>query len=234
MKELSVFGSTVKKDGDMVCLNDLHAIAGRHVDIDGKMAPRDWARKAGRGFVEHIQNRTEGPVIRSKPGKGGGTFGHWQIALAYAEYLSPELHQHVNEVYARYSGADASLAADIADRQTDPEQAKWIAARANAKRSRLELTDTLKEHGVNKPYQYGVCTNEIYRPILGGTAKEVKQTRNVPAKQSLRDSMSLMEVMATGLAEELAKKGIRSKNAHGFGQCRSECRDAGGRVASIL
>jgi hypothetical protein len=44
------------------------------------------------------QNLSEAQVIAAKRGKGGGTFAHWQIGLAYAKYLSPEFHMWCNEV----------------------------------------------------------------------------------------------------------------------------------------
>lgn len=30
-------------------------------------------------------------IYKAQRGKGGGTYAHWQIALAYAKYLSPAL-----------------------------------------------------------------------------------------------------------------------------------------------
>jgi len=40
-------------------------------------------------------------------------FAHWQIALAYAKYLSPELHMAVNETYMRYKTGDHTLALEV-------------------------------------------------------------------------------------------------------------------------
>ena len=40
----------------------------------------------------------EGHIIRGTRGRSGATFAHWQIALAYAKYLSPEFHMWCNEV----------------------------------------------------------------------------------------------------------------------------------------
>lgn len=35
-------------------------------------------------------------------GRNGGTWGHWQVAVAYAKYLSPEFHIQWNEYAAAY------------------------------------------------------------------------------------------------------------------------------------
>lgn len=70
-------------------------------------APGDWARESGADFIdfvaENLHTRKTGIYKSSKAraDRGGGTFAHWQIALAYAKYLSPELHMQVNEVNAR-------------------------------------------------------------------------------------------------------------------------------------
>ena len=37
-------------------------------------------------------------VLKKTPGRCGGTFGHYQIAMAYAQYLDPEFGIWCNEV----------------------------------------------------------------------------------------------------------------------------------------
>jgi len=235
MQSLTVFSTTISTDSESrVSLNDLYRIAEQKGMAKGKMSPRDWARKdIGSGFIDHIQKATQSPVIKSKRGKGGGTYAHWQVALAYAKYLSHELHEQVNNVYAGYVTASPEMAVDMVDRM-DASGAKWVAARADGRVQRLHFTDALKRHGVVKGWQYGACTNAIYEPILGDKAPAVKKQRGVPAKRSLRDAMTLKEVMATGLAEALAAESIQEKNAQGFDACRSECDSAAERVRSIL
>ncbi|WP_127089060.1 KilA-N domain-containing protein [Aquabacter cavernae] len=49
--------------------------------------------------MDHVaisHNLTVGQVMTTKRGKGGGTYAHWQIGLAYAKYLSPEFHMWRN------------------------------------------------------------------------------------------------------------------------------------------
>ncbi len=63
--------------------------------------PYQWARKEGASFIEAValaHNLPVEQVMKSKPGKGGGTYAHWQIGLAYAKYLSPEFHMWCNTV----------------------------------------------------------------------------------------------------------------------------------------
>jgi len=52
----------------------------------GKEANRDmekWCRQS-------TDLAIQAGLVKTTRGKGGGTWAHWQIALAYAKYLSPE------------------------------------------------------------------------------------------------------------------------------------------------
>lgn len=85
-------------DDSMMSLTDLWEASGKTLDYN----PYNWGRKDGSAFVDAVAKKLKGctaPLLQTTRGRTGGTFGHWQIALAYAKYLSPELHMHVNEVY---------------------------------------------------------------------------------------------------------------------------------------
>jgi hypothetical protein len=231
MKDLTIFDRKVSQDAEgRLSLNDLYHLAGD----ESKRDPRRWTSEAGKSFIEHVsQNVQNMDILKSKRGKGGGTFAHWQIALAYAKYLSHDLHEQVNKVYAGYVTASPEMAADMVDRM-DSDGAKWVEARAQGRQQRLVFTDTLKDHGVSQGWQFGACTNAIYQPILGGKAKDVKAKRGLPARANLRDAMSLKEVMAAGLAEALATESISNKDSQGFNDCKVECEEAAKKVKSIL
>lgn len=52
------------------------------------------------------------------PGGGGDTWGHWQLALSYAQWISTEFHARVNEVYRAYtSGQLVPLGQSEAERE---------------------------------------------------------------------------------------------------------------------
>ncbi len=46
-----------------------------------------------------ILNAAQNGIIKSKRGKGGGTYGIRQVALEYAKYLDADLAVIVNEVF---------------------------------------------------------------------------------------------------------------------------------------
>lgn len=89
----------------------------------------------------------------------------------------------------------------------------------------------LKEHGVSAPHEYAICTNEIYKPLFGGTAKEVKEKRGI---KTLRNGLSRVELMAIGLAEALASEKMENTNANGFLKCRNICSDSSKRVNPVI
>ena len=85
--------------------------------------PRQWKRKEGSQFVESLTKKLNVPVgniLKTVKGRYGGTYAHWQIALAYAKYLSPEFHIWCNEVvkdsYGHY----------VIDTDTGPVGRGWI------------------------------------------------------------------------------------------------------------
>ncbi|WP_043630923.1 KilA-N domain-containing protein [Desulfovibrio sp. TomC] len=92
------------EDG-LISLTDLHrASGGQH-----RNRPSYWLESEGnKAFVAALsKSRDSGLFLQVARGRRGGTYAHWQIALAYAKYLSPELHMQVNEVFMRYKTGDA-------------------------------------------------------------------------------------------------------------------------------
>jgi len=90
-------GEIIRERETMLSLTDMWKAAGSPTNRE----PFNWARFEGRAFIEAValaQNLSEKQVFVSKSGRGGGTFAHWQIGLAYAKYLSPEFHMWCNEV----------------------------------------------------------------------------------------------------------------------------------------
>lgn len=201
----------------------------------GKQSPYEWSRRDGQQFIDFVAeslNTAKCRIYKSKRGKGGGTFAHWQIAMAYAKYLSHEMHMQVNEAYARFKAADVTLAADIAER-ADPEKAEWLARRVQGVVARKQLTKTLEAHGVTGS-GYRLCTNAIYLPLFKGNAEEVREQRGLPEKANLREHMSAQELITTAFAEMLSADRVKSRAAFGNQQCSVECNQAANDVAAMI
>lgn len=72
-----------------------HAASGNDPsDFESKRVP-EWIRsKAAKTFIAHVQLMVGNThVLRAASGRTGSTLAHWQIALAYAKYLSPEFQR---------------------------------------------------------------------------------------------------------------------------------------------
>ena len=142
-------GSTVRVDADnLVCITDIYKVATEKGLANGKLEPKFYFRKsnlrksgtsgkvsdaAGEGmqFVESVAENLKVSathIYKTTRGKGGGTYAHWQIALAYAKYLSHELHMRVNETYMRAQSGDVTLAAEIAEKQKDPKKNRMVSS----------------------------------------------------------------------------------------------------------
>ncbi len=92
------FNDTEIRDrGEMLSLTDMWRAAGS----PSEKRPNDWASRAGQDFVEAValtHNAATGGILRTTRGRYGSTFGHWQVALGYAQYLSPEFHMWCNTI----------------------------------------------------------------------------------------------------------------------------------------
>ena len=90
-------GTCIGARNEMLSLTDMWKAAGS----PNNREPFNWIRFDGSSFIEAVavcHNLSHTQVMNVKSGKGGGTFAHWQIAMAYAKYLSPEFHMWCNTV----------------------------------------------------------------------------------------------------------------------------------------
>ncbi|MBS7702695.1 KilA-N domain-containing protein [Chelatococcus asaccharovorans] len=113
-------GEVIRDKNEMLSLTDMWKAAG---SVDGRR-PDDWKKDAAhREFLDHVAMVLNAPVEGIWKGTrgrhNGGTMAHWQIALAYAKYLSPEFHMWCNSVVRermegrRQPGISAELADEI-------------------------------------------------------------------------------------------------------------------------
>lgn len=224
----------VGREGEMLSLTDLWKAAG---SPSGK-EPAQWLRQdATTQLVETVSsilNMCPAHIIKSRRGKSGGTYAHKNIALAYAKYLDPALHVLVNEVF--FQRLEEEKNPDLIGRRyieaykRRGKDGKWIAARLQGIDTRNAFTDTLKSHGVTGN-GYGRCTDAIYKPLYGCTARGIRARKSLPAKGSIRDHMSHTELIAVQLAESLASDTIEKRDVRGNRPCERESLNASQCVA---
>ena len=102
---LTLNNQAIRDQGEMLSLTDMWKAAG----ADESRKPYAWLRgEDANRFIEHLGDSIGNPEARNSRfglvdvSKGGATkgqtFAHWQVALAYAKYLSPAFHAACNVV----------------------------------------------------------------------------------------------------------------------------------------
>lgn len=244
MNQITVFGKNIRKDEEgRFSLNDLHkaAMATGHA-TDGHRPSKFMRNDSVQAFIKEIEgknNDLEGKAQKSalvKTTKGGqnpGIYATELVALRYAGWISSSVEVEVYKTFQQVVHADEKLTADLIDRQTNPEASQRLAIRAQGKATRNHFTETLKNHGVSG-VGYAACTDAIYKPLLGGTAKQIKDARGLPVKANLRENMSRLELVASMFAEEVAIERINTTNAKGNSECERHSREAGEETKAVI
>lgn len=232
-------------EGNMISLNAIYEIAGSPKTKD----PRRWFdTEQSRQLVEalvkklHVAKNDIIKTSRARVDRGGGTWAHWQLAVAYAKYLSPEFHLAVNEVFKERLEEELnpelgiSRARQRAERRYDKlgRSEKWKQTRWISIDVRHFYTDTLKAHEVCSRIGFAICTNALYLPIFGAKAEQIKTERGLSKSANLRDAMNLKELAATILAETIAIENIEVNELHGTTQCSHASKKAGEAVKLSL
>jgi hypothetical protein len=110
--------------------------------------------------------------------------------------------------------APEELAVAAFDRLTDRKTIQRTKARIDGITVRKLETNAFADTGlITKPWQYGALTNATYQGLLGATANELKQQKGLKPKDSLRDSLDDVSLVAINLSELVAaKKAATAKN----------------------
>lgn len=227
--------------GQEVNLTDLWQAIGAPV---GKETWRWLEQDGARQFIDIFcdsKNLARKEVLRTARGKGGGTWAHWQIALAYAKYLSPEFHMAINQVFKERLeeiqdpelGITRSRQRAIRSYERRGKDSQWIQERLLGIEQRNYFTDTLKDHRV-EGNGYAACTDEIYKGTFGADTKELRNKLEIPKGSNVRDRMNNVGLAAIRLAEAIAEEKIEQEKHYGNNSCKKVCGDAGHSVRQSL
>jgi len=154
-------GVAVKLEGNNVSLTDLWKASG----AEDSKRPARWAESISvQTFVFTVASKLNigiSDIITSKRGRNGGTYAHRQIALAYAKYLSPELHMFVNECFF-----------DRLEEEADPELAISRGRERAIKiwQSQGKLIILRNSRGQTGNQRYFPQLNKIFRRVENPTA----------------------------------------------------------------
>jgi hypothetical protein len=107
----------IRDQGNSLCLTDMW----RAAEDEGRKRPSDWlALESAREFREYLETTlNQGSLVETTEGRSGATWAHWQLAMAYAKYLSPAFHAWCNDVVRKVmqgeltGGVDARELTDL-------------------------------------------------------------------------------------------------------------------------
>ena len=157
-------------------------------------------------------------LIESVPSKKAEPFKMWLASLGKEridEVFDPEIAINRAINYYRKRGYDE----------------KWIESRLKSIVDRNKLTNVWKENGINKPIEFAILTNEIYKSWSGMKASEYKEFKGI-RKESLRDNMTNYEVILTDLGEALTREFTKEKKPYGLKENKKVAK-IGGNIAKI-
>ena len=103
-----------------------------------------------------------------------------------------------------YLEGDIKLAADIADRNRDPQQRRWLSTRLTGQESRKALMSSVARNGGRGAVfqQLGSVSN---RAVLGANSAEIRHERHA---KSTRDAMTSAELLRLGYLEAATAQAI--------------------------
>ena len=107
---------------------------------------------------------------------------------------------------------------------------EWIKKRLIGIVDRFKLTDIWKDGGIEKPVEYAMLTNEIYKGWSGMKASEYKAYKGI-RKESLRDNMTDIEIALTNIGEIAARDIATNEHPQGLYE-NMKVAKRGGKVAN--
>lgn len=150
------------------------------------------SKKDGKNYLtDTLETKDIFRLIESIPSPKAEPFKMWLASLGndrIDEVFNPELAINRAVLYYRNKGYDD----------------EWIKKRLLGIVDRFKLTDVWKECGIDKPIEYALLTNEIYKGWSGMKASEYKKYKGL-RKESLRDNMTDIEVALTNIGEIAAR-----------------------------
>jgi hypothetical protein len=226
---------------EKISLNDLWKAAGEPANKD----PRQWSRlpQTEEFLIEVASKLNVGKshIIKTKRGKGGGTWGHWQIALEYARYLSPELAIWTNQVVKERLEEERSpeLAYSrgreraIKGWQKQGKSEQWIAVRLKSIDATKQNVKVLGCHG-HDSMVFPMCADATNVAIIGMKAKEFKAVNNLPASARTRDHLSEIQLLEIALTNAVSTQRIEEQDIYGNEKCACVHSVVGQRVANAV
>lgn len=149
-------------------------------------------------------------------------------AEPFKRWLAKAGRERIEEI------ADPELAVNrakkIYDKKGYPKD--WVDKRMRGIAVRNTLTDEWKDRGIEKSYEFGILTNEIYKGVFEKDYKSLMKLKKLDKKNkdNLRDHMGDVELILTMLAEATSTDISKTKNSKGLKEIKTDVQK-GGKIA---
>lgn len=199
--------------------------------------------KRGHGFSEGIQlqGKTLQLKIKSSDGKMYLTDCAIQENIFYimqyvpspkADEFKEQFAKIVNERIEEEKNPALAIQRGMDSYRKQGKSEKWIKTRIETIKSRNNLTDTLKDHGI-KGNEYGRTTDILYERAFELKAKDLREVKGLDDKDRLRDNMSRRELTVVNISEDLLEGIIKKNDSQGFDEIKEDAKVAGNYGARI-
>jgi hypothetical protein len=151
----------IREDGEFLCLTDMWRAAA----VAESKRPAEWLRHdATQEFASYLETvGAAHSLVRTAEGRSGATWAHWQLAMAYAKYLSPEFHAWCNEVVRAVMQGRAPMAAS-ADLATIREAVLALTQVVSVLATRVNAIDERSAgvaFGAVRPWELGALKRRL-------------------------------------------------------------------------
>lgn len=217
--QLTYNGQTIRERADMLCLTDMWKAAGS----PPSKRPSHWARlpQAVEFISKTLENVGKSDVWAQRSGRGGGVWAHWQIGMAYAQYLSTDFHQWCNAVVRAHM-----------EQKPAPDTAR-AALRAETIQTRKDYASAAMAREVTRQGM-SRATNAGYIGCFGKDTAALRRELGVKGKKTPRDKMSRVQLAQVRLYEELSVEDFDALNARGDDQCAAITANNARHVANAV
>jgi hypothetical protein len=102
----------------------------------------------------------------------------------------------------------------------------WASVRTQGDMVRNDLTDTWTDRGAQGP-EFGILTATMHKGAFGIPPGEHKRYKNVPAKEELRDHLTIPELGVSIFTETIGISLHQKRDSQGFEELQHDAHDAG-------
>jgi len=160
-------------------------------------------------FYPAIAKTPEKSAVYTKRGKGAQTYVHVILALAYAEYLNPELGIEVREIALRVYAGDVTVLDEFnrnkhAQLEDDHNR---VTVREEVRRNNYDLNMILKLIGAKYSAHWSAFHNKGYEGLYNGLNENaIHALKRLKHNQAILDHMGFHELAANMFRTSLAQQ----------------------------